>query len=158
MMPVGWGCGSGWYGCRGSGSVFVVGHRSRWPVATSVAGYGGRAAASSTESDRGSGERRPSGYVVVSRCRCSTARCVVPCGLDVRSGGWAFGLRLGGECGEHLKQGVGAQWWRGGMQLRGRCRERVRRMAGVMRGCGAGKHGSLTVEMNLGLRRSITGR
>jgi len=77
-MPVGWGCGGGWRGCRRGVAVLVVGYRSRRTVAARVAGCGGRAVASSSESDRGcGGRRRASGCVVVSRRRCSTARCVV---------------------------------------------------------------------------------
>lgn len=84
---MGWGCGGGWCGCRGRAAVLVVGHRSRRAVAARVAGCGGRAAASRSESDRGCGERRrSSGCVVVSRRRCSTARYVV-------AGGTAWPLR-----------------------------------------------------------------
>ena len=80
-MPVGWGCGGRGCGCRDGAAVLVVEHRSRRAVAARVAGCGGRAAASSSESDRGCGKRgRPSGCVVVSRRRCPTAHCVGPSG------------------------------------------------------------------------------
>ena len=73
-MPVGCGCRGGGRSRRGRAAVLVVEHRSRRVVAARVAGCGGPGAASSSESDRGCGERgRLSGCVVVSRRRCPTA-------------------------------------------------------------------------------------
>jgi hypothetical protein len=136
-MPVGWGCSGGWHDCRDwcldRGEVWpvlVVGYRSRRAVTARVAGCGGRAAASASESDRGcSGRRRSSGCVVASRRRCSTARYVVASGsawpLRRVRGRSDDGLRVR----RTLETGcVGVQWWRerGGCQrVRGGC-QRVR--------------------------------
>jgi len=140
-MPVGWGCSDGWHDCRDwcldRGEVWpvlVVGYRSRRAVTARVAGCGGRAAASASESDRGcSGRRRSAGCVVASRRTRSTARYVVASGsawpLRRVRGRSDAGLRVrrtletGCVPGRRtLETGcVGVQWWR----KRGGC-QRVR--------------------------------